>query len=304
MKLYTFQAGGRRRAGIECGGRLVDVQTAYAALVSTRGLPEANAPPALPPDPALLLRMGPPGYKALRQVHAFITRRPAFPVGAEVTFAFEEVQILPPISKPGKIICCKINRCGSAPTNTPVFTGCFLKPSSSLLGTGRIISRPAGFGDLRMDPQLALIVGNRIRYATPDEALKAVAGATLLADLFLAAPPPGLLVASLARQFDSFCPCGPALLLFEPEQSRLGWNLEVRVGTGIVFKSEWPDWEQSCAPALAQLSEAMTIEPGDIVSFDFPKTSPGGIELPPGVTLTLDEANIGALVNPVQILLA
>jgi 2-keto-4-pentenoate hydratase/2-oxohepta-3-ene-1,7-dioic acid hydratase in catechol pathway len=55
------------------------------------------------------LRAGEPAMQAAREVCAYMAKRPAVPVGERLTYAFEEVKVLAPIPRPGKILCSGIN---------------------------------------------------------------------------------------------------------------------------------------------------------------------------------------------------
>src|SRR5688572_28758714 len=105
MKLYTFEAEGRRRVGSELKGQLVDLSAAHAVMLQMRG----GKGRALPADMLALLSGGEAALERARDTIAFMAKRPAVPVGERLTYVFEEVKILAPIPRPGKILCSGIN---------------------------------------------------------------------------------------------------------------------------------------------------------------------------------------------------
>ena len=101
MRLYTFQINGQTRIGAELNGQLVDLQPAYAALVAVNRA-KAAALQLWPSDMLSFIRLGEPALSATRDTLAFISKRPALPVGERASYLFEEVQILAPFHVRGK----------------------------------------------------------------------------------------------------------------------------------------------------------------------------------------------------------
>ena len=101
MRLYTFQIDGKTRIGAELNGQLIDLQPAYTALVAVKREKEA-ALQLWPSDMLSFIRLGEPALSAVRDTLAFISKRPALPVGERGSYLFEEIKILAPIPRPGK----------------------------------------------------------------------------------------------------------------------------------------------------------------------------------------------------------
>src|SRR5262245_4998169 len=142
MKLYSFEAGGRRSIACEGVGQLIDLPVAYAALIGARR-PKHGAPKALPADMFAFIQLGAPALEAARDTLAFMAKRPALPVGERPTYLFDEVRILAPIPRPGKVLCSGLNYRSHVEENPnakflehPRF---FPKTPNTLLGPGEPI---------------------------------------------------------------------------------------------------------------------------------------------------------------------
>ena len=132
MNLFSFEVSGSRHLGAECTGGLVDLPAAFDALRQVR--PHgASVPPRLPDNLLTFLRMGEPGRDAARSALEFMARRPALPVGLRVVYLFEEVRLLPPISRPGKILCLDF----SGTDENPELSGVWPKFPNTLVERSR-----------------------------------------------------------------------------------------------------------------------------------------------------------------------
>jgi 2-keto-4-pentenoate hydratase/2-oxohepta-3-ene-1,7-dioic acid hydratase in catechol pathway len=145
MKLYSWEAEGRRFLGVRWGQQLIDLPVAYGAMLSVRPL-SPGAPGRLPNDMLSLLRMGEIGLTTARATLHFIAGRPATPVAQKVTYSFAEVKILAPIPRPGKILCSGINYRGHLEEN--------LGAKIMTLEPGDVVTTgtPAGVGVFRKPP--------------------------------------------------------------------------------------------------------------------------------------------------------
>jgi 2-keto-4-pentenoate hydratase/2-oxohepta-3-ene-1,7-dioic acid hydratase in catechol pathway len=125
-----------------------------------------------------------------------------------------QVQLLPPVLEPGKIICVGMNypppACSQewAPPPYPVL---FHKVSSSLIGFGAAIQLPAISEHVLYEGELAIVIGSEARNIHPKRALDAVAGYTIANDVGAADIEGRSSQWASGKMFDTFCPLGPAL---------------------------------------------------------------------------------------------
>src|SRR5688572_14130783 len=169
MKLYTFVAGAGTRLGAECHGQLVDLALAHRVMMEARGKPGR----VLPSQMIELLRGGELAMQAAREVCAYMAKRPAVPVGERLAYAFEEVKLLAPIPRPGKILCSGINYRSHKEENPnatmPTEPFFFSKLPSSVIGPGDPIVKPVQTGQLDYEVEFAVVIGRALKQAAEND---------------------------------------------------------------------------------------------------------------------------------------
>jgi 2-keto-4-pentenoate hydratase/2-oxohepta-3-ene-1,7-dioic acid hydratase in catechol pathway len=81
--------------------------------------------------------------------------------GADEAVPVAGLSWLPPLPRPGKVICVALNNSANASRimSGPAHPATFLKPASSLLGHGRPIRLKKEFGRVHPEPELAVVIG-------------------------------------------------------------------------------------------------------------------------------------------------
>ncbi len=185
----------------------------------------------------------------------------------------DQVTVDVPVPDPEKIICIGLNyrahaaEAGIDPPSAPTF---FAKFRNALAPSGAEVALPAGSDKVDYEAEVAFVIGRRCRNADEAEALRFVAGYTLLNDLSardlqFATPQwmPG-------KVFDGSAPCGPALVT--PDEATAGGAIEValELNGDTVQSATTEDLIFSIPALVSHLSRLMTLEPGDIVSTGTP----------------------------------
>ncbi|MBO1741204.1 fumarylacetoacetate hydrolase family protein [Leifsonia sp. TF02-11] len=187
------------------------------------------------------------------------------------------------ISLPGKIIAVHLNYRSRAAQRgrTPAQPSYFFKPSSSVAATGGELERPAGTELLAFEGEIALIIGRPTRRVTPEEGWAAVSGVTAANDFGLydlRAADKGSNVRS--KGGDGFTPLGPDVI---PAASVRPDALRVRTWLNgeLVQEGMTDDLLFPFGQLVADLSQLMTLEPGDVILTGTPAgssvTQPGDI---------------------------
>ena len=306
MKLFTFEVNRQAKLGAECGGQLIDLAVAYAAMLAARGY-KPGMLNALPPEMLAFLRLGEPSLVAARDTVAFMARRPALPVGVRATYLHDEVRLLAPIPRPGKILCSGINYKSHAEENPgakmpsePFF---FSKLPSVVIGPGEPIVHPRLTQQLDYEVELAVVIGRRMKHTPESEAMGCVAGYTILHDVSARDVQFKDNQITLGKNFDTFCPLGPCLVT--PDELTRPDNVKLRssVNGKLLQDGTTADWVFPLPVLLSRLSQVMTLEVGDVVSTG----TPAGVGvfrkpprfLKPGDVARLEIEGIGVLENPV-----
>jgi 2-keto-4-pentenoate hydratase/2-oxohepta-3-ene-1,7-dioic acid hydratase in catechol pathway len=103
--------------------------------------------------------------------------RKAVPVG--------ELTWLPPVPRPGKVICVALNNSANADRimSGPGTPATFNKPATSLLGHGQPIRLKKEWGRVHPEPELAVVIGTGGADISRDDAMSHVFGYTIINDL-------------------------------------------------------------------------------------------------------------------------
>lgn len=171
------------------------------------------------------------------------------------------------IPRPGKIIAVHLNYRSRAAQRgrTPAQPSYFFKPSSSVAESGGELERPAGTELLAFEGEIALIIGRPTRRVSPEDGWAAVSGVTAANDFGLydlRAADKGSNVRS--KGGDGFTPLGPAVLTaadLDPDALRV----RTWLNGDLVQEGTTDDLLFPFGRLVADLSQLMTLEPGDVI---------------------------------------
>ncbi|WP_312182455.1 fumarylacetoacetate hydrolase family protein [Arthrobacter sp.] len=171
------------------------------------------------------------------------------------------------LASAGKVIAVHINYPSRAAERgrTPEQPSYFLKPSSSLALTGGTVERPAGCELLGFEGEIALIIGKTARRVSIDDAWSYVGGVTASNDLGvydLRWADKGSNLRS--KGGDGFTPVGPAILdaaAVDPAALRM----RTWVNGELAQDDTTEDLLFPFAQLVADLSQLLTLEPGDMI---------------------------------------
>lgn len=198
---------------------------------------------------------------------------------------------------PGKIVCVGRNYVAHAKelgNDVPAVPMLFLKPPSAVLGPGEAIVLPPESSRVEYEAEIGVVIGRRIRRASPDEAMAAVRGFTCANDVTARDLQKTDGQWGRAKGFDTFCPVGPTVA------TGLDWAaLEVigRVNGEERQRARATEMHFSIPVLLAFISDAMTLDPGDLVLTG----TPAGVgPLHQGDVVEVEIPGVGILQNPVR----
>jgi 2-keto-4-pentenoate hydratase/2-oxohepta-3-ene-1,7-dioic acid hydratase in catechol pathway len=106
-------------------------------------------------------------------------------VERSATVGVGDLEWLPPVPRPGKVICIALNNSANADRimSGPAHPAAFTKPASSLLGHRRPIRLKREYGRVHPEPELAVVIGAGGADISPGAALGHVFGYTIINDL-------------------------------------------------------------------------------------------------------------------------
>ena len=214
----------------------------------------------------------------------------------------EGLQLLPPLTRPGKIICIGLNyrahaeEQGKEPPETPTF---FAKFRNALAAPGAAVPLPPWSSRVDYEAEVAFVLKDRCKDVPESEAMGHVAGYTLLNDLsardYQFKTPqwmPG-------KTFDGAAPCGPALVTPDEAGPHDAIEIELTLNGELMQSGSTADLVHSVPALVAYLSQLMTLEPGDIVSTGTP-AGVGSLRDPrvwlkPGDEVVISSPQLGVL---------
>ncbi len=207
-------------------------------------------------------------------------------------FAPEDVQLLPVVPDPGKIVAAPVNYVDhQSEMNEDAHVdalGVFLKAPSSVLATAGTVYLP--YTDRRFDQEgeLALVIGRDTRNVAPGDVASHIAGFTCLLDMTMR----GGEDRSTRKSFDTFTPLGPYLVTPDEVGDLHALRLQTWVNDELRQDADISDLIWDVPTLVAYASSVMTLQPGDIVTTG----TPAGVgPVRHGDTVTVEINRVGRL---------
>ncbi|HSZ51211.1 MAG TPA: fumarylacetoacetate hydrolase family protein [Caulobacteraceae bacterium] len=242
MKLATFSAGAEPELGVVADDRIVSL---------------SRAAPRLAADMIDLIRSWEAVEAEVRRIAGSGGARP-----------LSEVRLMAPIRRPGKIMAMGLNYADhieEANLGRPEYQTWFSKAPSAANGPFDPIQRPRVSSQLDYEAELVAVIGGGGRHVTKGAASKAVFGFCAGNDVSVRDWQLRTSQWVIGKSFDTHAPFGPWITttdeVGDPHVLSIRGvvNGEIRQNSNtrnLVFDV----WDQ-----VAQLSDAMTLEPGDVI---------------------------------------
>jgi 2-keto-4-pentenoate hydratase/2-oxohepta-3-ene-1,7-dioic acid hydratase in catechol pathway len=221
--------------------------------------------------------------------------------------ALEQLRLLPPIPRPGKILCVGLNylehrnETGRPPTEEPVI---FVRFPDSLVGHGAPLRHPGLSAEYDYEGELAVVIGRPAHRVSQAEALAHVAGYACFNDGS---------VRDWQRHTSQFTPgknflqsgaFGPALVTADEVGDPTALTLTTRLDGQVMQQASTGQMLFPIPRLIAYLSAFTRLEPGDVIATGTPggvgfKRSPP-VFMKPGSFVEVDVSGVGVLANRVE----
>lgn len=250
MKLVTFEADGRERTGLVVRDGVVDI---------------SQAEPSLPRGMIGLIEAWPSAEGALRRLEA-----------ADPHWTLSSVRLKAPVPRPGKILAIGLNYADHiAETGRPApeHQVWFSKAQSAVNGPFDPIQIPRASSAVDYEAEFVVVIGKRCRHVPREDASGVIFGFAAGNDVSVRDWQFRTTQYLLGKSFDTHAPFGPWIVTADeiPDPHALGIrcfvNGEKRQDSStrnLVFDI----YDQ-----IAHISQAMTLEPGDVIYTG----TPGGV---------------------------
>jgi 2-keto-4-pentenoate hydratase/2-oxohepta-3-ene-1,7-dioic acid hydratase in catechol pathway len=206
-----------------------------------------------------VLRQGNEGLDGLRRIQETATRR--VPLAG--------LKYLPPVLNPGKAFAIGLNYLDHAaesnfePPKHPVV---FHRYSSSWVAHDEPLVRPRVSSQFDYEAELVAVIGKAGRYITRDRALEHVAGYSVFNDGSIRDYQLRTNQWMLGKNFDNSGSFGPEFVTAdELPPGAAGLRIQCRLNGQVLQDSNTRDMIFDVATLVASCSEAMQLQPGDII---------------------------------------
>lgn len=273
MKLTTFQADGSERIGAIVGDGIVELTDLAANMVALI----ANWP-ALKGRVARRIKEEPPRY-VLKDVH-----------------------LCAPVPRPQKVMAIGLNYADhiqESGAQTPEKQIWFAKLGNAVNGPYDAIQVPKASKAIDWEAELVFVIAKRCRHVTKEEAPGVIFGYACGNDVSVRDWQFHTAQWLVGKSFDTHAPIGPWIVTADEIGDPHALGIRCLVNGEIKQNSNTKNLVFNCFDQIAYLSQAMTLEPGDMV---FTGT-PGGVGqsmkppqfLKAGDTVRIEIDRIGAI---------
>lgn len=280
MKLATFTYQNQTRIGAVIENQIVD------------GLGDTS----LPSNMIIFLEQGDSALQKMQQLILSETHR----------IPLADVQLLAPIPRPRKFLGIGLNyadhidETGLEKPEYPMF---FTKQSSCVIGHGMAIEMPIVSEKVDYEGELAFVIGKRCKNVSVENAHNVIAGFTIVNDVTVRDWQFRTPTWTIGKSFDTHGPMGPWMVTADEIPNPHALSLKTWVDDDLRQNSNTCYMMFNCYEMIAYLSQAMTLEVGDVITTGTPsgvgvKMKPRGY-LKAGQVVKIEIEGIGLLVNSV-----
>ena len=219
----------------------------------------------------------------------------------EEIYELEEIELLAPVL-PSKVVAVAKNYAKHAAemglpgyqyqADNPVF---FIKPSTSVIGTGQNIIYPKIGQHVDHEGELALVISKINKNISKENCTDHVLGFTNANDLSERVLQGKTGHFTRAKGFDTFCPLGPYIQTEFSSNPEL--SVKAYVNGELKQDGNTRDMIFSIGEILEFITSIMTLLPGDVILTGTPE---GVSKIEPGDEIKIEIETLGSLINLVE----
>jgi acylpyruvate hydrolase len=284
MRIVGFETDAGLRLGVVDGDAVVDLQA---------------VDPRVPDDLGAWLRANDGDLAPLQD----LARR----AGASARRPLAQLRAGLPVARPGKILCLGLNYLEHAKEGghaRPQFPSVFLRCRTSLVPHQSAILRPSVSETLDYEAELVAVIGRRAKHVKAADALAYVAGYACFNDGSIREFQRRTSQWDMGKNFDRTGGFGPWMVSAdELPPGAKGLHIESRLNGKVLQSDNTANMMFPVAETIADLTQGITLEPGDLVVTGTP-SGVGHARKPPlwmrpGDVCEIEIEQIGVLRNPI-----
>ena len=219
----------------------------------------------------------------------------------------EKFRLLHPLPNPSKIICLTFNYPKHAKeqnyvsTNEPVI---FIKPRTTLCGTGSEILCPNFVKQLDYEIELAVVIGKTCKNMDEISAKDCIFGYMIFNDVSARDIQIKDKQFTRGKSFDTFAPCGPWITSADEIADIENLQMTTRVNGELRQNSSTKNMFINISTIVSKLSKVMTLEKGDIIATGTPEgvalNNPDTPFLKDGDEINMEIEKLGKIQNTIK----
>ena len=217
-----------------------------------------------------------------------------------------DVQLLAPIPRPRKYLGIGLNyadHIDETNLEKPEYPVFFTKQSSCVVGPDANVVLPRISEKMDYECELAFVIGKKCKHVSLEDAPKVIAGFMIANDITMRDWQFRSPTWTLGKSFDTHGPLGPWLVTSDEIANPHNLNLKTWVDDELRQNSNTQHMIFNCYEMIAYLSQAMTLEVGDVITTGTPsgvgvKMKPRGY-LKAGQVVKIEIDGLGTLKNVV-----
>ena len=187
---------------------------------------------------------------------------------------FASTKLHAPIINPGKFVCLGLNYAEHAKEggrDVPEFPTLFLRTQTSLLPPGGEIQRPPVSTKLDYEAELLIVIGKTAKSVSEADALDYVFGYSAFNDGTIRDYQKRTSQWTAGKNFDATGPYGPVIVTADAMPAGAsGLTLRSKLNGEVMQDGNTADMVFSVARIIANVSEIMTLHPGDMIATGTP----------------------------------
>ncbi len=157
-----------------------------------------------------------------------------------------------------------------APPKAPIL---YIKPRNTHISNGGSVVVPSDAPELQIGATLGLVIGRTACKVSLSDALSYVSGYTIVNDISV--PHASFYRPSMRFKCrDTFCPIGPNIVAADKVSNPDNLKISVSIDGAIVQTTNTSDRIRSIAQLLVDVTEFMTLHPGDVLSIGISGSCP------------------------------
>ena len=280
MRLASFSFEDRVSVGVVVGDEVVDLYLAA---------------PDAPHDMCDFLAMGEDArIMAEMAVERGGNRRP-----------LSDVQLLSPVPNPKKFLAVGLNyadHIAETGAETPRYPTIFTKQVSCVNQPGGGVQIPLASRAVDYEGELGIVIGETCRHVSAADAATVIAGYTIVNDVSVRDFQNRTRQFTMGKSFDTHGPIGPVIVTGDELGDPHTLDIQTSVNGEVRQNSNTKHLIFDCYDIIEYLTQAMTLEPGDVIATGTPSGVAAAMTPPrwlvAGDTVSITISGIGTLENP------